>query len=92
MRDGSGALAARMGQMPAVAHAIDCLGSSWAVMLLMFGAGFANVWSMLGLTGVMVYEARGRHGIAVAKMAGVVLLALAALALVMHGLPGFEPS
>lgn len=72
-------------------HAADCLGVSWALMLLMFGAGFANVWWMLGLTGIMVYEARGRHGNLGAYVSGAMLLILAVLALALHGLPGFEP-
>jgi predicted metal-binding membrane protein len=59
-------------------HGFDCLGSSWALMLVMFASGFASLWSMAALTLLMVYEATGRHGERAASAAGIVLL-LAAL-------------
>jgi predicted metal-binding membrane protein len=55
-------------------HAVDCLGSSWALMLVMFAAGFADLAWMLVLTGVMTYEAIGRHGHRLAALFGLVLL------------------
>lgn len=55
-------------------HGIDCLGSSGALMLLMFAEGFANLWWMAVLTLVMTYEANGRHGPRVARIAGAVLV------------------
>ncbi|OGO53835.1 MAG: hypothetical protein A2Z32_13995 [Chloroflexi bacterium RBG_16_69_14] len=55
-------------------HGLACLGSSWALMLLMFAEGFANLWWMVALTAVMVYETSGRHGQRAASAAGVVLL------------------
>lgn len=58
-------------------HALDCLKSSWALMLVMFGAGFAGIGWMLLLTGVMTYEALGRHGHQVASAFGIVLVVLA---------------
>ena len=67
--------AARMG----FRHGLDCLGSSWALMLVMFAAGFASLWSMAALTALMTYEATGRHGHRVATAAGIVLI-LAAVA------------
>jgi predicted metal-binding membrane protein len=70
-------------------HAIDCLGSSGALMLLMFAAGFANLWWMAVLTGLMAYEVRGRHGQLASVVAGIGLLALAAGAFVFGGLPGW---
>ena len=60
-------------------HGLACLGSSWALMLLMFAEGFASIGWMVALTALMVYEATGRHGQRVASAAGVALL-LAALA------------
>lgn len=51
-----------------------CLGSSWALMLLMFAEGFANVEWMAALTVVMVYETTGRHGQRAASAAGILLL------------------
>lgn len=60
-------------------HGVDCLGSSWALMLVMFAAGFANLWWMAALTAVMVYEATGRHGRRAASVVGVVLVLVALL-------------
>jgi len=60
-------------------HAIDCLRSSWALMLVMFGAGFAGLGWMLVLTAVMTYEAIGRRGHVVASAFGIVLLLLAGI-------------
>ena len=59
-------------------HGLDCLGSSWALMLVMFAGGFASLRWMAALTVLMVYETRGRHGHRAATAAGIVLL-LAAL-------------
>jgi predicted metal-binding membrane protein len=65
-------------------HGLACLGSSWALMLLMFAEGFANLSWMAALAAVMVYEATGRHGPRAAKAVGVGLL-FAALATVSGG-------
>jgi hypothetical protein len=46
-------------------------------MLLMFAEGFASVLPTILLTGLMVYEANGRSGVGVAKLAGAVLILLA---------------
>lgn len=72
---GQGAGTARLG----IDHGLACLGSSWALMLLTFAEGFANLGWMVALTAVMVYETTGRHGTRVAKLTG--------LALVLLGLP-----
>jgi predicted metal-binding membrane protein len=58
-------------------HGLDCIGSSGALMLLMFAEGFASVLPTILLTGLMVYEANGRSGVGVAKVAGAVLILLA---------------
>jgi len=68
-------------------HAADCLASSWALMLLMFAAGFANLAWMAILAAVMAYEAAGRHGQRVASAFGLALLVLAA-AVTWSGLAG----
>ena len=60
-------------------HGITCVGSSGALMLLMFAEGFANLWWMVALTAVMVYEATGRHGQRGAQVIGVGLLVLAGI-------------
>jgi len=76
------------GARAGVRHAIDCVASSWALMLLMFAAGFANLLWMAILTAVMTYEALGRHGHRVAAAFGSVLLGLV-VASVLGLVPGF---
>jgi predicted metal-binding membrane protein len=53
----------RMGQ----GHGLFCLGCCWALMLVSFAVGVANLVWMAMLTALMVFEktgARGRHGVA----------------------------
>ena len=69
-------------------HGLFCLGCCWALMLLMFAAGVANLWWMAGLTALMVYEKTGTKGRHAVPMAGIALLACAALVLAHpHWLP-----
>lgn len=75
--------AARLG----LRHGLACLGSSWALMLVMFAAGFANLWWMVVLTALMVYETTGRRSNRAATAAGIVLL-MAALTALSGPLPG----
>jgi predicted metal-binding membrane protein len=70
-------------------HGLFCLGCCWALMLLMFAAGVANLWWMAALTAVMVYEKVGRRGARATRPAGVLLLALALLVF-LH--PAWLPS
>ena len=70
-------------------HAFDCVACSWGLMLLMFAAGFANLWWMAGLAVLMAYETIGRHGHRAAVAAGGVLLGLAGLVAVTGWAPGF---
>ena len=58
-------------------HGLDCLGASWALMLLMFAEGFANPVWMAALTALMVYEVNGRHAARVVTVSGVALLLVA---------------
>jgi predicted metal-binding membrane protein len=62
-------------------HGLFCLGCCWALMLLMFAAGVANLWWMAGLTALMVYEKTGTGGRRAVPVAGIALLACAALVL-----------
>jgi predicted metal-binding membrane protein len=55
-------------------HGLYCLGCCWALMLVMFAAGLADLVWMAALTGVMVYEKIGRRGEHVAAAVGVVLV------------------
>jgi predicted metal-binding membrane protein len=62
-------------------HGLDCLGSSWALMLLMFAEGVANLWWMAALTAIMTYETTGRRGARLATWAGFALVFLGVAAL-----------
>ena len=62
-------------------YGLACLGSSWALMLLMFAEGFASIGWMVALTALMVYEATGRDGQRAASIAGVALILAAVAAL-----------
>jgi predicted metal-binding membrane protein len=62
-------------------HGVFCLGCCWALMLVMFAAGVANLWWMAALAVLMLYEKVGRRGDVVAPFAGAALLALAAVVL-----------
>src|SRR5262249_25150845 len=62
-----------------IEQGIACLGSSWALMLLMFAQGPASLPWMAALTVVMVYEAVGHAGARLGSAVGVLLL-LAAVA------------
>ena len=73
-RRGEGA-AFRLGRV----HGLFCLGCCWALMLLMFAAGVANLWWMPALAALMVYEKTGRYGERIVPVAGGLLLALAAV-------------
>ena len=67
---------------------LACLGSSWALMLLMFGEGFASLPWMVALTAVMAYETAGRHGRTAASAVGAVLLLVALTVLLVSLLGG----
>jgi predicted metal-binding membrane protein len=83
MHDEAEPRAGRLG----ISHALDCVASSWALMLVMFGAGFASVPSMAALTLLMGYEVTGRHGRRAATIAGTLLL-FGALWVVAGPMPG----
>jgi predicted metal-binding membrane protein len=43
-------------------HGVFCVGCCWALMLVAFAAGVANLWWMAALTAVTVFEKTGRGG------------------------------
>jgi predicted metal-binding membrane protein len=65
-----------------LAHGLFCMGCCWALMLVGFATGVANLWWMAALTAVMVYEKTGRHGEQVVAPVGVALVVAGLLALV----------
>jgi predicted metal-binding membrane protein len=62
-------------------HGIFCLGCCWALMLVMFAAGFANLVWMAILAAVTAYEKIGRHGRRLTPVLGVVLAGWGAVVL-----------
>jgi predicted metal-binding membrane protein len=62
-------------------HGLFCVGCCWALMLVMFAAGIANLWWMAALTALMVYEKAAPRGTRAVPVAGIALLIAAALVL-----------
>jgi predicted metal-binding membrane protein len=60
-------------------HGLYCLGCCWALMLVMFAAGVADLAWMAVLGGLMTYEKIGRHGQRVRAITGAAAFALAVL-------------
>lgn len=57
-------------------HGLFCLGCCWALMLVAFATGMSDLRLMAGFTGLMTYEKIGRHGVNVARLAGVALISI----------------
>jgi predicted metal-binding membrane protein len=62
-----------------VAHGRFCLGCCWALMLVGFAAGVANLWWMAALTAVMVAEKTSRNGDSLVRPIGFFLIGAGAL-------------
>jgi predicted metal-binding membrane protein len=62
-------------------HGVFCLGCCWALMLVMFAAGFANLAWMAVLAAVTAYEKIGRHGRALTPALGAALVGWGAVVL-----------
>lgn len=69
-------------------HGLYCVGCCWALMLVSFAAGFANLWWMAALTSLMVFEKIASGGRSAVPIAGVVLLAWSVL---VFAHPGWLP-
>ena len=72
----------RLGQK----HGLFCAGCCWALMLVGFAAGVANLWWMAALTALMVFEKTGRGGDRGVRPIGLALLALGVAVLASPGL------
>lgn len=70
-------------------HGVFCLGCCWALMLVAFAVGIANLAWMAALTLLMLFEKTGRGGDRGVVPIGVTLVALGALVL-LH--PAWLPS
>lgn len=71
------------------AHGKFCLGCCWALMLVGFAVGVANLWWMAALTALMVYEKTGREGDRAVVPTGIALILLGGLTLVAPALSPF---
>ncbi|MEU6551067.1 DUF2182 domain-containing protein [Streptomyces sp. NPDC046915] len=58
-------------------HGAFCLGCCWSLMLLLAAFGVMNLWAMAGLAAIVVAEKRTPRGPLVARVVGLVSLALA---------------
>jgi predicted metal-binding membrane protein len=61
------------------AHALNCLGCCWALMLVMFATGVGSLLWMLGLAAVMATEKATRVGARLVVPVGVALMAAGAV-------------
>jgi predicted metal-binding membrane protein len=62
-------------------HGVFCLGCCWALMLVMFAVGIANLTWMAPLALLMALEKTSPSGLRLVRPAGFALLALGALAI-----------
>ena len=72
-----------------IGHGLDCLGCCWALMLIMFAAGVANVAWMAALSGVMLVEKVVPQGRRLTPVVGIVLIVWGA-AMILH--PSWLPA
>ncbi|QTF90868.1 DUF2182 domain-containing protein [Halomonas sp. BM-2019] len=72
-----------------VRHGAYCLGCCWALMLVMFAVGIANLAWMAPLAALMLYEKVGRHG---QRLVGPVGGALILLGLLVMAGPAWLPN
>jgi predicted metal-binding membrane protein len=73
-------------------HGLFCLGCCWALMLVGFAAGVANLWWMAALTALMVFEKTGRGGDRGVVPIGAGLILASAIVFLVPGLPVLGPS
>ncbi|MGH8850736.1 MAG: DUF2182 domain-containing protein [Casimicrobiaceae bacterium] len=72
--DGGSVSALRAG----VVHGAFCLGCCWAVMAVLLLVGLMNLLWMAGIFALIFIEKSWKHGLVVARIAGVALMALGA--------------
>ena len=66
-----------------LAYGVSCVGCCWALMLLMFAVGTANLAWMLGLATVMAVEKHASWGLALARPVGAGLAAVGVMTLLI---------
>ena len=57
-------------------HGTFCLGCCWALTAVLLAVGLMNLVWMVGIFAIFMVEKTWRHGLVVAKIAGIVLIAL----------------
>jgi predicted metal-binding membrane protein len=72
-------------------HGLFCLGCCWALMLVGFAAGVANLWWMVALTALMVAEKTMPRGDRIVAPAGILLLGFGALVTIHPSWLTFSP-
>ena len=55
-------------------HGAYCTGCCWLLMSLLFVAGVMNLWWIASISGLVLVEKVTRHGLHVARIAGVVMI------------------
>ncbi|MFP4682314.1 MAG: DUF2182 domain-containing protein [Ectothiorhodospira sp.] len=66
-------------------HGLFCLGCCWALMLVMFAVGIANLAWMAPLALLMLYEKAGRAGDQIVRPVGMVLIVLGVATMLSSG-------
>jgi predicted metal-binding membrane protein len=75
-----------------VDHGFYCIGSCWALMLLMFVFGTMSIPATLGITALIVVEKLTPRGVQIARLAGVAALIWAVVVLIHPAAaPGLAP-
>jgi predicted metal-binding membrane protein len=70
----------------ALAHAVYCVGCCWALMIVLVAAGAMGLAWVLLIAALVAAEKLAPGGVVVARLAGIALLALAALVAINSGL------
>ena len=80
--DGSAISALRAGAL----HGAYCLGCCWALTAVLLVVGLMNLIWMAGIFAIFLLEKSWRHGLIVAKLAGIALIVLGVAAMVAPAL------
>ena len=70
----------------ALAHAVYCIGCCWALMIVLVAAGAMGLYWVLLIAALVAVEKLAPRGLAMARLAGVALVALAILVAINPGL------
>jgi predicted metal-binding membrane protein len=65
------------GMLSGVRYGVSCVGCCWGLMALLFVAGMMNVVALVAISAFIVTEKMLPRGVAIAKLAGIALVACA---------------